>query len=37
MLEKDSQGMYDPWNVPEDCQDDVDEEVGIAATLEEDA
>ena len=28
--------MYDTWNVTQYCQEDVDEEVGIATALEED-
>jgi len=30
------QGVDDAWNVPQYCQEDVDEEVGIATALEED-
>lgn len=33
----DSQGMNDPWNVAQYCEKNVDQEVGIAATFEEDA
>lgn len=32
----DLQCVYDTWDITQDCQEDVDEEVCIAATLEED-
>lgn len=37
MLDFHSQGMDDTRDITKDRQDDIDEEVGIAATLEEDA
>lgn len=33
----DSQSMNDTWNVAQYCEKDVDQEIGIAATFEEDA
>lgn len=37
VLENDVQGVDDTGQVTEDSQEDVDEKVGVAATLEEDA
>ena len=33
---KSLQGMYDTRNVPKDCQQDVDQQVGSAPSLKED-